>query len=113
MPPLPPVTLPLVLTAGIAHRDLKPENILCEHPNQVRAPGSGLPSGRRGVGLDPRLTASSHPSQVSPVKICDFDLGSGIKLNGDCSPISTPELLTPVRRAGSGHAPTRSRAAVA
>uniref|UniRef100_A0A8I5YSP2 non-specific serine/threonine protein kinase n=1 Tax=Pongo abelii TaxID=9601 RepID=A0A8I5YSP2_PONAB len=51
---------------GIAHRDLKPENILCEHPNQV-----------------------------SPVKICDFDLGSGIKLNGDCSPISTPELLTP------------------
>ncbi|XP_065729429.1 MAP kinase-interacting serine/threonine-protein kinase 2 isoform X2 [Phocoena phocoena] len=55
-----------VLPAGIAHRDLKPENILCEHPNQV-----------------------------SPVKICDFDLGSGIKLNGDCSPISTPELLTP------------------
>uniref|UniRef100_A0A7M4EP90 non-specific serine/threonine protein kinase n=2 Tax=Crocodylus porosus TaxID=8502 RepID=A0A7M4EP90_CROPO len=51
---------------GIAHRDLKPENILCESPNQV-----------------------------SPVKICDFDLGSGIKLNGDCSPISTPELLTP------------------
>ncbi|XP_014322012.1 MAP kinase-interacting serine/threonine-protein kinase 2 isoform X5 [Myotis lucifugus] len=51
---------------GIAHRDLKLENILCEHPNQV-----------------------------SPVKICDFDLGSGIKLNGDCSPISTPELLTP------------------
>ncbi|XP_037360885.1 MAP kinase-interacting serine/threonine-protein kinase 2 isoform X3 [Talpa occidentalis] len=53
-------------STGIAHRDLKPENILCEHPNQV-----------------------------SPVKICDFDLGSGIKLNGDCSPISTPELLTP------------------
>ncbi|NXC77954.1 MKNK2 kinase, partial [Anhinga anhinga] len=52
---------------GIAHRDLKPENILCESPDQV-----------------------------SPVKICDFDLGSGIKLNGDCSPISTPELLTPV-----------------
>ncbi|KAM4053029.1 MAP kinase-interacting serine/threonine-protein kinase 2 [Anomaloglossus baeobatrachus] len=51
---------------GIAHRDLKPENILCE---------------------------SLH--QVSPVKICDFDLGSGIKLNSDCSPISTPELLTP------------------
>ncbi|NWY07943.1 MKNK2 kinase, partial [Nothoprocta ornata] len=51
---------------GIAHRDLKPENILCESPDQV-----------------------------SPVKICDFDLGSGIKLNSDCSPISTPELLTP------------------
>ncbi|KAK2086920.1 hypothetical protein P7K49_032827 [Saguinus oedipus] len=58
---------------GIAHRDLKPENILCEHPNQV-----------------------------SPVKICDFDLGSGIKLNGDCSPISTPELLTPVSPRGGG-----------
>ncbi|XP_029469789.1 MAP kinase-interacting serine/threonine-protein kinase 2 [Rhinatrema bivittatum] len=51
---------------GIAHRDLKPENILCE-----------------------------SPGQISPVKICDFDLGSGIKLNSDCSPISTPELLTP------------------
>lgn len=34
--------------------------------------------------------------QISPVKICDFDLGSGIKLNSDSSPISTPELLTPV-----------------
>uniref|UniRef100_A0A8C5CNU8 non-specific serine/threonine protein kinase n=1 Tax=Gadus morhua TaxID=8049 RepID=A0A8C5CNU8_GADMO len=32
---------------------------------------------------------------ISPVKICDFDLGSGIKLNSDSSPISTPELLTP------------------
>lgn len=51
---------------GMAHRDLKPENILCEHKNRV-----------------------------SPVKICDFDLGSGIKLNSDRSPISTPELLTP------------------
>ncbi|KAK2118563.1 MAP kinase-interacting serine/threonine-protein kinase 2 [Saguinus oedipus] len=49
----------------IAHRDLKPENILCEHPNQV-----------------------------FPVKICDFDVGSGNKLNRDCSSISTPELLT-------------------
>ncbi|KAG7514468.1 MAP kinase-interacting serine serine/threonine-protein kinase 2 [Solea senegalensis] len=51
---------------GMAHRDLKPENILCE--SAVR---------------------------ISPVKICDFDLGSGIKLNSDSSPISTPELLTP------------------
>uniref|UniRef100_A0A8C5NEX7 non-specific serine/threonine protein kinase n=1 Tax=Gouania willdenowi TaxID=441366 RepID=A0A8C5NEX7_GOUWI len=51
---------------GMAHRDLKPENILCE---------------------------SEH--KISPVKICDFDLGSGIKLNSDSSPISTPELLTP------------------
>ncbi len=53
---------------GIAHRDLKPENILCVYPD--------------------RLT---------PVKICDFDLGSGIKFNSNLnSPVSTPELLTPV-----------------
>uniref|UniRef100_A0A671XUM9 non-specific serine/threonine protein kinase n=1 Tax=Sparus aurata TaxID=8175 RepID=A0A671XUM9_SPAAU len=51
---------------GMAHRDLKPENILCERADKI-----------------------------SPVKICDFDLGSGIKLNSDSSPISTPELLTP------------------
>ncbi|KAJ8278950.1 hypothetical protein COCON_G00060160 [Conger conger] len=51
---------------GMAHRDLKPENILCEQEDRI-----------------------------SPVKICDFDLGSGIKLNSDSSPISTPELLTP------------------
>lgn len=50
----------------------------------------------------------SHP-QVSPVKICDFDLGSGIKLNGDCSPISTPELLTPVRAVKAGQADTGLR----
>jgi len=53
---------------GIAHRDLKPENILC-----VKA------------------------GQLVPVKICDFDLGSGIVTNStDNSPIATPELLTPV-----------------
>jgi len=51
---------------GMAHRDLKPENILCFSENQV-----------------------------CPIKICDFDLGSGIVLN-ESSPISTPELLTPV-----------------
>ncbi|TSM94693.1 MAP kinase-interacting serine/threonine-protein kinase 1 [Bagarius yarrelli] len=52
--------------AGIAHRDLKPENILCEYADKV-----------------------------SPVKICDFDLGSGVKLNSACTPITTPELTTP------------------
>lgn len=84
----------VVLRTGIAHRDLKPENILCEHPNQVSGAG-GRPSPRaRAAGRAPALTAPAPP-QVSPVKICDFDLGSGIKLNGDCSPISTPELLTP------------------
>lgn len=53
---------------GIAHRDLKPENILCVYEDQL-----------------------------CPVKICDFDLGSGIKFN-PClsSPIATPQLLTPV-----------------
>lgn len=53
-------------TKGIAHRDLKPENILCEYTDQV-----------------------------SPVKICDFDLGSGVKLSSACTPITTPELTTP------------------
>lgn len=53
---------------GIAHRDLKPENILCVHPDKL-----------------------------SPVKICDFDLGSGIKFNTSLnSPLATPQLLTPV-----------------
>ncbi|XP_043941756.1 MAP kinase-interacting serine/threonine-protein kinase 1 [Protopterus annectens] len=51
---------------GIAHRDLKPENILCEFADKV-----------------------------SPVKICDFDLVSGVKLSSACSPITTPELTTP------------------
>uniref|UniRef100_A0A4W3GPF1 non-specific serine/threonine protein kinase n=1 Tax=Callorhinchus milii TaxID=7868 RepID=A0A4W3GPF1_CALMI len=51
---------------GIAHRDLKPENILCE-----------------------------FAEQISPVKICDFDLGSGVKLSSACTPITTPELTTP------------------
>ncbi|MBN3298592.1 MKNK1 kinase, partial [Amia calva] len=53
-------------TCCIAHRDLKPENILCEFSDQV-----------------------------SPVKICDFDLGSGVKLSSACTPITTPELTTP------------------
>uniref|UniRef100_A0A1B6FU12 non-specific serine/threonine protein kinase n=1 Tax=Cuerna arida TaxID=1464854 RepID=A0A1B6FU12_9HEMI len=53
---------------GIAHRDLKPENILCVHRDQL-----------------------------TPVKICDFDLGSGIKFNSSLSsPLATPQLLTPV-----------------
>lgn len=56
--------------AGIAHRDLKPENVLCE---------------KRG--------------QLVPLRISDFDLGSGIALETNCkeiSPCTTPELLTPV-----------------
>jgi len=53
---------------GIAHRDLKPENILC-----------------------------AKAGQLTPVKICDFDLGSGIQIGSrHCSPVTTPELLSPV-----------------
>lgn len=53
---------------GIAHRDLKPENILCVYPDQL-----------------------------CPVKLCDFDLGSGIKFNNGLNdPVMTPQLLTPV-----------------
>jgi len=52
---------------GIAHRDLKPENVLCVYNN--------------------RLT---------PVKLCDFDLGSGIKFHSEGGADTTPALLTPV-----------------
>ncbi|XP_049823657.1 MAP kinase-interacting serine/threonine-protein kinase 1-like isoform X2 [Aethina tumida] len=53
---------------GIAHRDLKPENILC-------------------VNRD----------RLCPIKICDFDLGSGIRFQSSVSsPLATPQLLTPV-----------------
>lgn len=53
---------------GIAHRDLKPENILC-----------------------------AKAGQLTPVKICDFDLGSAIQIgNGLSAPVTTPELLSPV-----------------
>uniref|UniRef100_A0A8C6WQF4 non-specific serine/threonine protein kinase n=1 Tax=Neogobius melanostomus TaxID=47308 RepID=A0A8C6WQF4_9GOBI len=53
-------------TANTWNKDLKLENILCEYTDQV-----------------------------SPVKICDFDLGSGVKLSSACTPITTPELTTP------------------
>merc|ERR1719446_1851240 len=52
---------------GIAHRDLKPENVLCVYND--------------------RLT---------PVKLCDFDLGSGIKFHSGGGSQSTPLLMTPV-----------------
>ena len=33
------------------------------------------------------------------IKLCDFDLGSAIRLNSNkTTPITTPELSTPVRR---------------
>jgi len=52
---------------GIAHRDLKPENVLC-----------------------------LHQDQMTPVKLCDFDLGSGIKFHSGGGSDTTPLLLTPV-----------------
>jgi len=53
---------------GMAHRDLKPENVLC-----VKA------------------------GQLVPLKITDFDLGCGMILDSKASsPVTTPELLTPV-----------------
>lgn len=53
---------------GMAHRDLKPENILCVYRDSV-----------------------------IPVRICDFDLGSSIKINSrSATPVTTPELCTPV-----------------
>jgi len=52
---------------NIIHRDLKPENILCVYGD--------------------RLT---------PVKLCDFDLGSGIKFHSGGGSDTTPLLHTPV-----------------
>jgi len=52
---------------GIAHRDLKPENVLC-----------------------------LHQDSIVPVKLCDFDLGSGIKFHSGGGSDTTPMLLTPV-----------------
>lgn len=53
---------------GMAHRDLKPENILCQYSDSV-----------------------------IPVKICDFDLGSSIKINSQsATPVTTPVLCSPV-----------------
>ncbi|CAF4433759.1 unnamed protein product, partial [Rotaria magnacalcarata] len=52
---------------GMSHRDLKPENILVERADSL-----------------------------IPIKLCDFDLGSAIRLNSNkTTPISTPELSTP------------------
>ncbi|XP_065176449.1 MAP kinase-interacting serine/threonine-protein kinase 1-like [Sycon ciliatum] len=50
---------------GIAHRDLKPANILCE-----------------------------QTIKVTPVRLCDFDLGSAV--GAAANRVTTPELLTPV-----------------
>jgi len=52
---------------GIAHRDLKPENVLC-----------------------------MYTDSITPVKLCDFDLGSGIKFCSGGGSDTTPQLLTPV-----------------
>lgn len=50
---------------GVAHRDLKPDNVLCD-----------------------------NDETIVPVKICDFDLASGI--GTWAKPVSTPVLQTPV-----------------
>merc|ERR1711963_1061051 len=52
---------------GIAHRDLKPENVLCVYRDAL-----------------------------TPVKLCDFDLGSGTKFHSGGGSDTTPLLLTPV-----------------
>jgi MAP kinase interacting serine/threonine kinase len=61
---------------GRSCRDLKPENILVERANAL-----------------------------VPIKLCDFDLGSAIRLNSNrTTPISTPALSTPVRYRHETHA---------
>ncbi|VVC87858.1 unnamed protein product [Leptidea sinapis] len=63
---------------GVAHRDLKPENILCVHRDRL-----------------------------CPVKVCDFDLGSGISFTSTLAgPLATPQLMTPVVCLFAGSAAT-------
>merc|ERR1712087_650005 len=52
---------------GIAHRDLKPENVLC-----------------------------AYRDRLTPVKLCDFDLGSTPLFHSGGGTDTTPLLLTPV-----------------
>merc|ERR1712147_127245 len=59
--------LEFLRSKGIAHRDLKPENVLCVYNDQL-----------------------------TPVKLCDFDLGSGIKFHSGGGSDTTPFLMTPV-----------------
>jgi MAP kinase interacting serine/threonine kinase len=74
---------------GIAHRDLKPENVSFKIDwKSINALNCYLKS---------LQVLCVYEDQLCPVKICDFDLGSGIKFTSDLtSPISTPALLTPV-----------------
>ncbi|CAF95836.1 unnamed protein product, partial [Tetraodon nigroviridis] len=84
-------------TKGIAHRDLKLENILCEHTDQVvRASFQKFILLPKNAFFQVKVFAVvTCYHQVSPVKICDFDLGSGVKLSSAYTPITTPELTTP------------------
>lgn len=88
----------LFFSAGIAHRDLKLENILCEHTDQVvRASFQKFILLPKNAFFQVKVFAVvTCYHQVSPVKICDFDLGSGVKLSSAYTPITTPELTTPV-----------------
>jgi len=52
---------------NIAHRDLKPDNILCV-----------------------------NTTSISPIKLCDLDLGSKIEINHPNDETVTPQLMTPV-----------------
>lgn len=62
------MTVIFVMYNHFIYRDLKPENILVERADSL-----------------------------VPIKLCDFDLGSAIRLNSNkTTPISTPELSTPV-----------------
>jgi MAP kinase interacting serine/threonine kinase len=47
--------------------------------------------------LKPENILVERADSLIPIKLCDFDLGSAIRLNSNkTTPISTPELSTPV-----------------
>ena len=47
--------------------------------------------------LQPENILCVNTDKICPIKICDFDLGSGINFTTDVSEsVATPQLLTPV-----------------
>ena len=72
---------------GVAHRDLKPQNVLCVRKDQVRGHDVCPHNG-------PKPAVCLHFHQITPVRICDFDLSSMVV--NPATPTKTPVLYTPV-----------------
>jgi serine/threonine protein kinase len=74
---------------GIAHRDLKVRSVLKIEIHKILILYFFL--------LQPENILCVNTDSICPIKICDFDLGSGINFTTDVSEsVATPQLLTPV-----------------